>query len=179
MEIWLIADGLSQQRKTPIDFRNPEDQDLLIAHTYQKLVRYCETNVRYARRLDAYDAEGNSLNYTDRLSYGETEDPANKLITLTDTPSITIDRHSLGSSWISVLDLCNNKMTAVAYFLKISLGHSYRCFNQALHITQQQYSLPLYQADKVSLSPRPWRRYRLYRKPEQLAFVFDEELPLQ
>lgn len=35
-EICLVADELSQRRRHPIDFHNPEDQNLLIVHTYQK-----------------------------------------------------------------------------------------------------------------------------------------------
>lgn len=179
-EIWLVADELSQKRSSPIDFSNPEDQKLLISHTYQKLVRYCETNVRYAARLDNTDPERNYPNYADRLTNGDTGNPLNTLLTQADIPSATsVEHHSLGDAWVTVLDRCNNTMTSVAYFLKISLGHSYRCFNQALHVAQHQQPLPLSLPDNTTLHPRPWRRYRRYRKPEQLAFAFDEELPFR
>ncbi|NOX27697.1 MAG: hypothetical protein GXP21_05860 [Gammaproteobacteria bacterium] len=60
------------------------------------------------------------------------------------------------------------------------MGHGYRCFNQALHVAQWQHPLPLSLPDNgPPLNPRPWRRYRRYRKPEQLAFAFDEVLPFQ
>lgn len=178
-EIWLVADELSKKRDNPIDFLNPEHQDLLIAYTYQKLVRYCETNVRNAARIDDTDNEGDQLNYENRLTNGDIEDPLNQIIVEPDRPAGTLGPLSLGAAWTSVLDRCNNQMTSVAYFLKLSLSHSYRCFNQALHVTQWQHQLPLYLSDKASLNPQPWRRYRRYRKPEQLAFAFDEELPLQ
>lgn len=178
-EIWLVAKELSSKRPPPIDFLNPKDQKLLIAHTYQKLVRYCETSVRYAARIDNTDDEGDQLNYDNWLTNGDIEDPLNQIIVEPNRPAETFEHLSLGAAWVSVLDRCNNQMTSVAYFLKLSLSHSYHCFNQALRITRWQHQLPLYLPDNAPLNPQPWRRYRRYRRPEQLAFAFDEELPFK
>lgn len=178
-EIWLVANELSKKYDDPIDFFNPEHQKLLIAHTYQKLVRYCETNIRYAARIDNTDGEGDQPNYNNILTNGDLENPLNQIIVESDITAKTLEPLSLGAAWNYVLDRCNNQMTSVAYFLKLSLSHSYRCFNQALFVTQWQYSLPLHLPGQASFSPQPWQRYRRYREPEQLAFTFDEELPFQ
>ncbi|NOX27696.1 MAG: hypothetical protein GXP21_05855 [Gammaproteobacteria bacterium] len=88
-KICLIADELSQRCSHPIDFHNPEDQKILIAHIDRKLVRYYEINVRYAARLDNTAPERSHPNYAHRLTHGSIEDSLNKLLIQADIPLVT------------------------------------------------------------------------------------------
>jgi hypothetical protein len=51
-EAWIMAQEMYATKNISIKFSDPEYQELLLAYVYQALVRYTETQVRHAIRLD-------------------------------------------------------------------------------------------------------------------------------
>jgi len=51
-EAWLVAIEIGHQRGWPLDFTDQDDQDMLLARLYNRLVKFAEKTVRYAARLD-------------------------------------------------------------------------------------------------------------------------------
>lgn len=51
-EAWLLASTMTPKAGATLDLGNPEHQKLLLSYLYQALVRYTDTRVRYAVRLD-------------------------------------------------------------------------------------------------------------------------------
>ncbi|MFN3402323.1 MAG: hypothetical protein ACK4Z4_18440, partial [Ferrovibrio sp.] len=57
-EAWLLADEISRKRGWSIDFRNADDQNLILSWLHGRLVRYAEKTIRYAVKLDRdWDSE--------------------------------------------------------------------------------------------------------------------------
>lgn len=51
-EAWVMAQEMYATKNIPIKFSDSEYQELLLKYVYQALVRYTETQVRHAIRLD-------------------------------------------------------------------------------------------------------------------------------
>lgn len=47
-EAWIMAQEMHSTKNIPIRFSDPEYQERLLSYLYQALVRYTDTNVRYA-----------------------------------------------------------------------------------------------------------------------------------
>ena len=173
-EIILRIEAVQQKLTCPIDFLNPEHQDLLIGYTYNGLLLYGETTMRRTVPLDSSDQEDYFPNYSNTLTKGEIENPLNRILSENDEPLKGIDPFSLGYAWVTLINNYQCNIKAVAFALKISVSHSLNCFRHALFITKLQLSLPL----KLSENPGPWRQHPLSRIPEQLTLSFEEELGL-
>lgn len=177
-EVWITADQLSCKLGYKIDFSNTRHQDLVLAWTYQRLVRYCEQILRYSYDLGP-DSGKDRPALSEILESDIDEDPATLLepghgnLTEPDADA------SVGAAWLTLLRLCDNRMIMVARFLKISVLHSYRCYSRVLRLTDVQGHLPFTGAMGGEFKPRPWRRFRVVRTPVQLAFEFNEKLDLQ
>lgn len=179
-ETLITAVELTEKTKEIIDFNNPKHQDLLIAYTYQKLVRYCEYTLNRASSLDQLPEESSLPTLITSISNGPEENPLYQLENEEDNHSadmLNLCTHTISGAWLLILDKCGNRMVKVAYFLKLSVSQSYRCYNRVVYTTQRQHDLPFY-STLSEMSLRPWRENRLYRKPIQLNFDFDYFLPL-
>lgn len=174
-EVWLVAAELLAKRNEHFDFDNPEDQDLVISHTYNKLVRYTDTMVRHARSLDQLVDDRPAL--SERLASDDIQNPLERLITQREEnnrlePS---GHESIGAAWMALMRQHNNYVPNAARFLRLSLSHTYHCLNRAVALSEAQIHLPLTAGTSDAFSPRPWRRFKLYRPPEQLTLSFGEE----
>lgn len=179
-EILITAEELSQKIGTAIDFADQEQGGLLIAYTYQRLLRYGDTVLICANSMDSSSFGGPSI-YHESLTNGSCEDPIEIIENAKAAFGEPDEQHvqqSLGGTWHKkLLECCNNRMSNVAYLLKLSLSHTYRCYNRVLMKVEMQRHLPLVLPDGRGTSARPWRRSRLHRVPVQLAFDFEESLP--
>lgn len=165
-----------------VDFSYEEHRHRLLAWTYQRLVRHGDTTLRWTVPFDPADSPGDKLGLSEVLTRGTEEDPAELLASMESdsVEQLEFSRHtSAGYAWLTLLEMCDNRMTMVAHFLKISLSHSYRCYSRILQRSRSQAHLPLTVVGPGEFVPRPWRRFRCYREPEQLVFSFDETLDLQ
>ncbi|WP_148862794.1 hypothetical protein [Marinobacter fonticola] len=182
-EIWITADELASKRGHETDFSCYEHQQQILAWTYQRLVKYCDTTLRWAAPFDSRDSSRDKPGLSEILTHGIEEDPAELLANMeNESPEqqeLESGHASLSHAWLVLLGICDNRMALVARYLKISLSHSYRCYNRVLHISRSQDYLPLTTIGHGEFVPRPWRRFQYYREPEQLIFDFDETLDLQ
>jgi hypothetical protein len=185
-EAWLMAETLASRKKRVVAFENAEFQDLLLAYLYQELVRYTELNVRHAVRLDHAsheDAGDDGIHPLMRtLASDEGRDPVALLIEheaealREEAAQDSLD--SLAGAYVHLLRQFDNRMAAVAEHLLISTSYAYqRCAHARLLATHQR-PMPMQSCGGCSLAG-PWRRFRLQRTPLQLAFDFDDGLPLE
>ena len=84
---------------------------------------------------------------------------------------------SLAAAYVQMLRRFDNRMSAVAEYLLISPSYAYRCCARARRLATELRHIPVPAPDE-NRAIRPWRRFRLQRKPVQLTFDFDDELPL-
>lgn len=64
-EAWLIAHDVGKRRGFAIDFLSHEDQELVLAWLYRRLVDFSEKTVKYAARLDRdWDSEDSDSSIT-------------------------------------------------------------------------------------------------------------------
>ena len=182
-EAWIKVVDLAARLDRVIDVGAPEDQKLILGHLYQELVRYRERHVRFAQRLDHPRGHDDGPLLRDALPDDRTPDPVAALME-EEAVALRTEQSSglhltLAGAWVQLMRSHRNRMEAVARFLRISRAHSYRCCAGAAMVSHHQRPLPLRLAADAPFAPRPWRRYRLYRAPEQLAFDFEYELPLR
>ncbi len=184
-EAWLMADTLAARKGMVVDFANEAFQDLLLRHLYQALVRYTELNVRHAVRLDhaarGSDGEDDVHPLMRTLPSDEGRDPLADLLrqeTESQQDRALENDHSLAGAYVGLLRHFDNQMDEVANHLLISKSYAYqRCAHaRLLAVCQCPVPLPI---PAGKFMPKPWRRFRIRRNPEQLAFDFDEELPLE
>lgn len=156
-------------------------QELILSYTYQRLVHYCDKKVRNSQRLD-HGCFDNEPDLYDRVADQEGEDPLDALMR-EQQESLEQDMLaslgiSVGAVWLSMLDRCGGRMVRLAQFLKLSLSHSYRCYQKVRQLTATQAPLPFEASDQAVAEVKAWRPYRLYRTPEQLGFDFDPAFDL-
>lgn len=179
-----MASDLATRDGIAADFLDPVFLKMLLSHLYQKLVRYTEVNVRHATRLDRSnnpDAGEDAVHpLMNKLVGDDGKDPLSYLLAAEDAPDPALysqHLHSLAGAYLALLYKLGNRMHAVAGHLLISLSHTYRCYARARWFATQQMplTLPMAEADFVL---GPWRRTRISRAPVQLAFDFEDGLPL-
>lgn len=184
-EAWILAEHIHRKRGTPIDWANPEDQDLLLGYLYQHLVRYAEHNIDYAVRLDHWnggDDESEPHPILNKLVADGGADPLSTWIEREEMPAPLNEphcHHSIAGAYIHLLRHFDNRMKAVADHLLISISYCYAHYAKVRALTESQCPIPIHQAshDKHFL-PGPWRRFRIRREPQQLEFDFEVEPPL-
>jgi hypothetical protein len=176
-EAWLLAAHLWERGDIAADFGDTAFQQRLLAHLYQKLVRYTERNIRHALRLDHPTRDESTTPLIDRLADAGT-DPLSTAIAAQECPSSRNDTvFSLAVAYLFLLRRFNNRMRALANHLLISLSHAYRCCARARWLVAQQHSLPWKPSDaKTAL--RPWRTFRARHTPRQLELEFGPAMPL-
>jgi hypothetical protein len=84
---------------------------------------------------------------------------------------------SLAGAYVRLLRHFDNSMHAVADYLLISVSHAYRRCAQARLWAAHQKPVPT-PTMEGRFMPGPWRAFQLRKVPVQLAFDFDDELPL-
>ncbi len=182
-EAWLMAGPLAERHGLPLDFLDPNFQDLLLRHLYQALVRYTELHMRHGVRLDhaiGDDAEDDAAHpLMNRLASDEGRDPLAHL--LADEERATLpDRDaphpSLAGAWLLLLEACGQRMSTVAMRLLVSPRHARHCRAKARQLARDQHAIALTPpTDANQLGP--WRKYRAVRVPRQLEFDFGGGLP--
>jgi len=181
-EAWLIAMQI-HEKGIAIDLLKPVDQNLLISYVYQHLVRYTETQVRYAVRLDHWtSADGDDIPHPlmNKLVSGEDSDPLAQLLRKEDAaqPSGDVNpRASQAGAYILLLRHFDNRMDEVASHLLISLSWCYRRCARARSFAERQWQTPMLTAPRNdSFFPEAWRRFRQLRLPVQLQLDFSVNL---
>lgn len=176
---WEMACVIQTQTGEEIDFLDPDCQDRILAYTYQELVGYAEKTVRYATRLDHSPpgSDEGTPTLMERLRDPGSPDPVEQLIALEEyREPLAVDPHqSRACAYVLLLRQFNGWMPAVAHFLRISVAHTYRCCARARQAEDQQLPIPMHVQD-AAFRPRPWRSFKLWRSPRQLALDFGEDL---
>ncbi|OZI20486.1 hypothetical protein CAL26_23615 [Bordetella genomosp. 9] len=183
-EALLLAVEMAQKVGATPDFDDSEFQDRLIRHLHQHLVKYTETVVRHAVRLDK-PIDGEEVSAEDhpamrhRADMGN--DPAEPLAQLLEkevaaVPLDTVTPHeSRAAAYIHLLDRCGSSMRIAADALKISLSYCYFRFNEAKRLVTLQADLKPIVGDPA-FAPGPWRPYKMIvdRPWQQLTLDFDD-----
>jgi hypothetical protein len=183
-EAWLLWRELWPKGKR-LDLGHVDDARLLLKYLYQKLVRYTDTKVRFAERLEQNafgDDDGvDATRLADRLVDDSALDPLQALLNqeglqqrLPEPPS----HESPASALIALLQAFDNRMSKLADYLLISLSHCYRCHAKARRWAIHQHPLraPVRARDE-RMTPRPWRKFRITRRVRS-AHYDDRQLDL-
>lgn len=184
-EAWVMAHAMYSTKNIQINFSDRDYQDRLLSYLYQALVRYTETQVRHAIRLDHGstndDEDVHPLMRT--LVSNDGSDPLSELLAREAAQNAeTIDAgSSLAAAYADLLREFDNKLQAVADFLLISVSEFRRHYAKAKWLVKHQRSIPLAHRDGFRFRLRPWRQFRFQREQVQLElpFVLDEELALE
>ncbi|MGN6704017.1 MAG: hypothetical protein ACTHKB_13780 [Burkholderiaceae bacterium] len=185
-EAWLMAKNMRNTKGIEIDWLDPKDQDLLLSYLYQQLVRYTDLHFRYAVRLDHRhddDKEDEPHPLLSKLAASELSDPLAALLVREEAARAEIEEpnchHSLASAYVHLLRQFDNRMSAVAEHLLISLSYCYARYARVRLCAERQHPIPMHQiGSHRHFVPGAWRSFRLRRTPVQLAFDFDAEQPL-
>lgn len=170
-EAWLMAHRLHGERLATVDFDEAQSQRVL-AHLFQALVRYTDTRVRHAVRLDhAPNGDDDAVHPLARILSGDPgDDPLAGLAAAEDAAAAArVEPATQAAAWLVMVQHFGNRMQSVADFLKISTSYAYRCCARARGIATRQRGIVL---DAQMAALRPWRRWRAERRPRQLCFDF-------
>jgi len=161
-----------------LDFDKPEFRSVLFQHLYQRVVRYTDTHVRFAARLDhgpdGEDGEGMCLH--ERLASDASFDPLQQLLQNEAASKVAelAPHTTLAAAYVRLLEVCNYQMGLVAESLYLSISYTYQRFAHARMLATSQQPLKL-SAPAADFSPGPWRKYKLRRPPVQLSLDFQDE----
>ncbi|HET8883387.1 MAG TPA: hypothetical protein VFM56_14525, partial [Solimonas sp.] len=174
-EALLVAEWLASHRSATIDFADPAFQHLLLSHLYQRLVRYGEQVVRNARHFDQATAgqDGVDAFSTSLDSWiHDDRDPLTELIDAEDAADTRYEnRYALADAYLKLAQQCDNRMPVVAAYLRLSVSQTYRRFARVRWLARHQATIFLPVPEHI-FTPRPWRRYKLWRTPIQMDFGF-------
>ena len=178
-EAYVLGAGLAASSGRDLDFGDPAFQEELLARLYLRLVRHAEKNVRYAAKLDHATVGGDGEEnrpFIERLAAPD-GDPLAALEAAEDSVDneVAVNPHeSTASAYVVLLRAFDNRMGAGARYLLISPSHAYRRVARARLARSRQCHMAT--TLESGLFPRPWRRFRWYRIPDQLEFDFGERL---
>jgi len=182
-EAWLMASRLQTKEGEPLNLSDADCQHRLLSHLYQHLVRYTEQKVRNAVRLDhapkGSEDDGNAHPFAYLLVSDEGRDSVDELIARETDSALEsgLEAHgSLAAAYVYLLRRFGNNMAAVADHLRISRSYAYRCCASARWLAMHMAHIPVPIVEHLMLGP--WRSFRLRRPHVQLAFEFDDELPI-
>jgi DNA-directed RNA polymerase specialized sigma24 family protein len=169
-EAWLMAFEVAEKLGVPVDFDDESFQQNLIAFLYQELVRYSETTVRHALKLDR-PIHGEAVSIDDhpamrQLASSEYSDPLHHLIELeaAEEDREPSPHESRAGAYVRLLEHCGYSMHKVAYSLLISLSYCYRRLNEARLMCERQLVLPQgISGTDDSFIPGPWRPFKIRR----------------
>jgi len=177
-QAWLVALEVRDRRGHPVAFDDPTDQDLLLRYLYSRLVKFAEKTQRYAQRLDRrrLGPDGDEKpSLLDNLSATELSDPMLGLLHLEDARAAPPPRwhQTEADAYVYLLvHRFDRQMPRLARYLRISTAHCY-VRRAAARLRLCQRPLPLENSERSPESSlRAWRRYKLYRDPEQLSLPF-------
>lgn len=166
-EAWLLAFDIGAKRGQALDLDKPDDAELLLGHLYNHCVRYGETVVRHATRLD-HAAKGDDEHehhwLQDRLAADGGAHPLSLLESLESAvPEMEAPDpyHSPAAGWAWLIRHCGQRMADVAAFLLISPSWCYACFREARDQATTQWPLPALRAPDEEAAIRPWRKFKL------------------
>lgn len=183
-EAWLLAFDIGQKLGRPLDLERDDDASLLVRWLYNHCVKYCETVVRRAVRLDHAaedDEDGQPHWLMGRLTADEGHHPLSLLEAAESAraePDAPDAYHSSAAAWLQLLQRFDRRMPDVAAYLMISLSWCYACCRHAHDLARAQWPLPhglSIEEDQDAL--RPWRVFKLPSAmpgddPRQLALHY-------
>lgn len=171
-EAWLLAFDIGDKRGKPLHPHDPDDCSLLLAHLYNHCVRYGETTVRYATRLDHAAGRGDDNDHhwlLDTLVAEGGEHPLSLLETLESSvpePHDPDPYSSPAAGWAWLLRHFKQHVADVADFLLISPSWCYACLRKARHLAVTQHPLPHHlKTPDGEAAIQPWRKFKLPQAP--------------
>lgn len=180
-EAFVLAFDIGAKRGLALDLSDPDDASLLIRYLYNRCVKYGETVVRHAQRLD-HPLSGDDTGHhwlLDRLVADGGADALSLLEGESDAASPQDDPdpyHSPAAGFVWLLQRFDQRMAGVASFLLISLSWCYRCCHKARVQANRQWPLPNLSIGDSEEAIRPWRNFKLpttpIEDPPQLPFDF-------
>jgi len=180
-EAFVLACDIAQRRGRPLDLSTAEDASLLIRSLYNHCVKYAETVVRHAHRLDhpaAGDCDREHHWILDTLAADGGADPLSLLEAAEQAAPAPEDPdpyHSPAAGFAWLLRRFDQRMPDVAAFLLISLSWCYSCHRRARLQACGQWPLPHLSVGTQPDAVRAWRRFKL--PPQDLEDT--RQLPLE
>lgn len=176
-EAWLMAITMQQQSADDIDFMQAAAGDRLFAYLYQHLVRYTETQVRHAVRLDHWENdEGPAEHPLLRKLATEAAGPAIDFSGGDEEVTGKVNPHgSRAAAYVRLLEHVGNDAGRLAEHLMISLSWCYRCCKLARDTVARQLQLP--QTLEEDFMPRRWRSYKIAAAAPPLQLPLNLPLP--
>lgn len=179
-EAFVLAFDIGAKQGRALDLSDPDDASLLIRYLYNHCIKYGETVVRHAQRLDHSTTDEDGGHWllkqlaadggADALSLLEAESEAAPRLEEPDP------YHSPAAGFVWLLQRFDQRMADVAGFLLISLSWCYRCCHEARQQAYRQWPLPNLTIGGNEEAIRPWRTFKLLAEqpedPGQLPFDF-------
>lgn len=172
-EAWLMIEQMGGER----ELADPAFGDRVLAHLYQRLVRYTDRTVRFATRLDhnpGNDDDSIPHPIMAMLASDQGRHPLTELLAIEEGArqlSQEQRESSQMSAWLVLLRQHDFQMRSLAAHLLISVSYAYRRRAHARKLVICQNALPFAPPDASGLGP--WRRYRFNRVPQQLQLQLE------
>lgn len=185
-DAWVIALDIGDRRGRPIDFSDPEDQELVLGALHVQNVRRGDWNMRRSVRIDQDpDGDDGGATLIDRLPAQASSDPLVSLLlreSALHTDKILAASYSQAAAYVVVFVHFNNDREQVCTYLVISDGTLSRRITVAAETVKAQPSL----FDRIecipsNFMPPPGKQYGAKiedsREPAQVVWDFGDQTP--
>ena len=181
-EAWPFAFDMGAKLGRRLDLGSEDDARLLLSWLYNHCVRYGETVVRHAVRLDHADGDDDEGPHwlMGRLSADEGDHPQSLLEALEEArpePDNPGAYHSRAAAWLHLLRRFDWRMDDCASYLLISPSWCHECHRRARREAGIQWPLPDMPATSAHEDAlRPWRTFKI---PPVTPGTDPRQLPLE
>jgi hypothetical protein len=159
-EAWLMARTLHADDGSTLDLLDEMQQERLLAHLYQHLVRYTEVTVRHAVRLEHAPSGNDDIEDVHPLARTLASDAGrNVLDELLEREAdrsveAALQAHgSLAAAYVHLLRHFDNRMDAAADHLRISVSYAYRRCAQARVMRRNGLTVEILDQESAFWSP--------------------------
>ena len=163
-EAWIIGQLLAQKYEMEVTpyFTDHIHQKTLLSHLYNHIVKFRESKIRNAVRLDQTDADEPDK-YETMLGAADPEmwEPSALLVRERPSKYDNPDDGTVASGYLYLLRQLNGSKRALAEMLKISRSYLDHCLARAVVLAQHQLCLFDEAAHDERQPLRGWRKFRI------------------
>jgi hypothetical protein len=163
-ESWVIAQRLAQKNQIEITlyFTDRAHQRTLLSHLYNSVVKFRESKIRNAVRLDQADADERDK-YDTMLGAAEPEicEPSSLLAREAESINGDPDDGTVASGYLYLLRQADGSKEVLAETLMISRSYLDHCLTRAIIFAKYQHCLFSGAAHDERQPLRGWRKFRI------------------
>lgn len=141
-DVWIAASDIGARRGSPIDLRDPADQELVLSRVYSQVRKQRDWRLHFAESLDVDVAEGVRL--SERIGEKTSMDPVavfDRQASMADHAHQLKRSHSQATAYVIALRNFDNDKPRLAMHLAISAGTLGARMDRAFEVVERQHSV--------------------------------------